>query len=71
MLPASEIKLGASVDRYAVAGLRQCMRDLSLDHGFVVARTTTRHAIGREIEVVPWDDVVARRVDFGLGGGGR
>jgi hypothetical protein len=62
-----EIKLGAAVDRHKVAGLRQCMTDLGLTKGYVIANTTERYAIGTNIEVVPWAEVVQRQVDFGLG----
>lgn len=62
-----EIKLGAAVDRHGVAGLRQCMSDLGLRKGFVVANTPEPHSIGEQIRVVPWTDVVARKFDFGLG----
>lgn len=62
-----EIKLAAAVDRHGVAGLRQCMSDLGLREGFVIANASERHAIGERIQVVPWADVVQRRVDFGLG----
>jgi len=62
-----EIKLGAAVDRHQVAGLRQCMVDLGLAKGYVIANTRTRDMIGADIEVVPWADVVARKIDFGLG----
>jgi predicted AAA+ superfamily ATPase len=62
-----EIKLSSAVDRHAVAGLRQCMKDLGLGEGYVVANITEPHTIGEGISVVPWADVVARQVDFGLG----
>jgi hypothetical protein len=62
-----EIKLGAAVDRHGVAGLRQCMSDLGLREGFVIANVREQHAIGEQIRVVPWADVVHRRIDFGLG----
>jgi len=61
-----EIKLSASVDHRAVAGLRQCMQDLSLKRGWVIARTAERRRIGRAIEVVPWHEVVARTADLGF-----
>jgi len=61
-----EIKLSASVDHRAVAGLRQCMQDLSLKRGWVIARTREGRSIGRDIEIVPWDAVVARTADLGL-----
>jgi predicted AAA+ superfamily ATPase len=66
-LVAVEIKLSASVDRHAVAGLRQCMQDLSLKHGWVIANTSERRSIGRDITVVPWNDIVTRTADIGLG----
>jgi hypothetical protein len=62
-----EIKLGAAVDRHNVAGLRQCMTDLGLTRGYVIASTKERQAIGTNIEVVPWTEVVQRQIDFGLG----
>lgn len=65
MLPI-EIKLGATVDQYAVAGLRQCMKDLSLKRGWVISTTRERRMLFRGIEVVPWNDVARGTVDFGL-----
>lgn len=59
-----EIKLGAAVDQYAVAGLRQCMKDLSLKRGWVVCTATERRAIGHGIEIIPWHDVARGKVDF-------
>jgi hypothetical protein len=61
-----EIKLGAAVDRHGVAGLRHCMSDLGLREGFVVSNAREPHSVGEQIRVVPWLDVVARKVDFGL-----
>lgn len=62
-----EIKLGAAVDRHGVAGLRQCMRDLDLHEGFVISSAREPRSIGTQIHVVPWADVVQRKIDFGLG----
>lgn len=62
-----EIKLSSVVDRHGVAGLRQCMEDLGLKRGYVIANVAEPHTIGEKISVVPWADVVARRADFGLG----
>ena len=62
-----EIKLGAAVDHYAVAGLRQFMKDLEVSKGWVVAKTTERRRLGENIEIVPWEDVVNGREDFGIG----
>ncbi len=59
-----EVKLGAAVDYHAVAGLRQCMKDLSLKYGWVVSTATERRTIGANIEVVPWDAVVRGEVDL-------
>jgi predicted AAA+ superfamily ATPase len=61
-----EIKLGSTVDQYALAGLRQCMKDLSLKHGWVVCGATERRTVGRGIEVVPWSDIAAGRVELPL-----
>lgn len=61
-----EIKLGAAFERGALRGLQQCMSDLSLRRGWVVTGSGEARSLGRGIEVVPWDDVVQRRVDFGL-----
>ena len=60
-----EVKLGAAVDHYAVAGLRRCMTDLSLKHGWVVSTATERRTIGANIEVIPWDAVVRGELDLG------
>jgi predicted AAA+ superfamily ATPase len=49
-----EIKLGASVDRHAVVGLRQCMSDLGARRGFVVYGGTERTSLGKDIELVPF-----------------
>lgn len=64
-----EIKLGAAVDRHAVAGLRQFMQDLDVPKGWVVARTPERRRLGTDIEIVPWEEVVLGGGDFGLSKG--
>jgi hypothetical protein len=66
-----EIKLGAAVDRHGIAGLRHCMSDLGLREGFVISSAREPRSIGAQIQVVPWADVVQRKVDFGLGAGSR
>jgi hypothetical protein len=43
---------------------------LGLKQGYVVSSARERYAIGADVEVVPWTDVVHRRVDFGLGARG-
>jgi hypothetical protein len=65
MLPI-EIKLGATVDQYSLAGLRQCMKDLSLKRGWVVCGAHERRMLGSGIEVVPWQDVAVGRVDMDI-----
>lgn len=62
-----EIKAGAAVAPGSVRGLRACMSDLGLDQGFVVTLGGERTRLGRDLEVVPWADVAAGGVDFGLG----
>jgi hypothetical protein len=49
-----EIKLGATVDPRSLAGLRQCMSDLSLRKGFVVYSGAERRSVTPSIELVPW-----------------
>ena len=61
-----EIKLGAAVDQYAVAGLRQCMKDLGLKRGWVVCSAREPRTIGRGIDVVPWENIARGKVDFGF-----
>jgi uncharacterized protein len=63
-----DVKSGASIDPRALAGLRQCMADLSLKRGFVVYRGTERRELGRGITLVPWDEVRDGSENFGLSG---
>lgn len=65
MLPI-KIKLGTTVDQYSLAGLRQCMKDLSLKRGWVVCGAQERRTLGSGIEVVPWRDVAAGRAELAL-----
>lgn len=62
-----EIKLGASIESRALLGLRSCMQDLGLERGWVVTSGTEARDLSNGIRTVPWADVVARKVDFGLG----
>jgi len=59
-----EIKLGASVDQYSLAGLRQCMKDLGLRRGFVVTSAREGRLLSPGVEVVPWDRIASGQVDF-------
>jgi len=59
-----EIKLGASVDRHAYAGLRQCMIDLGLRRGWVVTTSAEARALAPGIELVPWQRIAAGEIDF-------
>jgi hypothetical protein len=61
-----EIKLGAAVQARDLAGLKQCMKDLGLRRGVVIANSSEPRAIGRDIDVIPWRDVVARKADLGF-----
>ena len=59
-----EVKLGAAVDPRSLAGLRQCMADLSLKRGFVVTTGTERRSLGRAIEILPWQAIARDEVDL-------
>jgi uncharacterized protein len=59
-----EIKLGAAVDHYAVAGLRQCMKDLGLRRGWIVTTATDRRRMSAGIEIIPWADVASGQVEL-------
>lgn len=59
-----EVKLGASVDRHGVAGLRQCMSDLGLRRGLVVTSGRERRQLAPGVELVPWEDVVSGAIDL-------
>jgi hypothetical protein len=59
-----EVKLGASVDRHGMAGLRQCMSDLGLRRGFVVTTGRERRQLAPGVELVPWEDVTSGRIDL-------
>jgi hypothetical protein len=59
-----EIKLGAAVDHYAVAGLRQCMKDLGLSRGWVITTARERRRLSAGIEIIPWADVSAGRIEL-------
>lgn len=62
-----EIKLASTLDSHALRGLRQCMADLGVARGWVVTALGERTRLGKDVELVPFADVVARRCDFGLG----
>jgi len=59
-----EIKLGSSVDRHGLAGLRQCMSDLGLRRGWVVTSGREARRLAPGIELVPWDHLVAGEVEL-------
>jgi len=60
-----EVRLGAAVDPRSLAGLRQCMADLSLKRGFVVTTGEERRSVGRTIEILPWRALARGEVDIG------
>ena len=53
-----EIKLGTAVSRHNLAGLRQCMKDLGLDKGYIITRSEREEALGQGIRSIPWTDVL-------------
>ena len=57
-----EFKAGATVDRYALAGLRQCMKDLGLRRGWIVTTARERRQISAGIEIIPWAEIAAGEV---------
>lgn len=59
-----EIKLGAAVDRYAAAGLRQCMKDLGLRRGWVISTARERRRLSAGIDIVPWSEIVSGRFEL-------
>ena len=59
-----EIKLGAAVDHYGIAGLRQCMKDLDLKRGWVVTSGTERRTLAPGIDLVPWKEIAAGGVEL-------
>ncbi|MGQ0593799.1 MAG: hypothetical protein ACT4QB_14490, partial [Gammaproteobacteria bacterium] len=52
-----EIKLGSAVDRYAAAGLRQCMKDLELRRGWLISSGRERRFLAPDIEIIPWAEI--------------
>ena len=57
-----EFKAGAAVDRYSIAGLRQCMKDLGLKRGWIVSTAKERRRISAGIEIIPWAEIAAGEV---------
>jgi hypothetical protein len=59
-----EIKLGTAVDRYALSGLRQCMKDLGLSRGWVITTARERQRLSAGIEIIPWGDLVSGQIEL-------
>jgi predicted AAA+ superfamily ATPase len=59
-----EVKLGAVVDHYAIAGLRQCMKDLDLRRGWVVTTAKERRRLSPGIEIIPWTEVASGKIEL-------
>jgi predicted AAA+ superfamily ATPase len=59
-----EIKLGAAIDRYAMAGLRQCVKDLGLSRGWMVTTGRERQRLSTGIEIIPWAEVASGQIDL-------
>jgi hypothetical protein len=55
------------VSAYDAAGLRQCMKDLGLERGYLVTNGDERRTIGTDIDVVPWSQIARGEEDFGFG----
>lgn len=61
-----EIKLGSHIDLRALAGLKSCMHDLHLKRGWVVTGGGERIKLSREIELIPWTEIISGSVDLEL-----
>jgi hypothetical protein len=61
-----EIKLGAAVDPRAIVGLRRCMADLGAKRGFVVYTGDERRKADPSVELLPWVDIAAGKLDLPL-----
>jgi predicted AAA+ superfamily ATPase len=59
-----EIKLGAAVNHYVVAGLRQCMKDLGLRRGWVVTTGSERRRLSSGIDIIPWLEIASGRIEL-------
>ena len=59
-----EIKASSAVDRYAIAGLRQCMKDLGLRRGLVVSMARERRRLSTDIEIIPWSNVTSGQIEL-------
>ncbi|MBL8114301.1 MAG: DUF4143 domain-containing protein [Acidobacteria bacterium] len=59
-----EIKLGAAFSRGDLAGMRSCLADLGLRRGFIVTGSGERRSASPEIEIVPFPEIVAGRIDL-------
>jgi predicted AAA+ superfamily ATPase len=59
-----EIKLGAAIDHYGVAGLRQCLKDLGLRRGWVISTGRERRHLSPTIEVIPWSEVASGQLEL-------
>jgi len=59
-----EIKLGVAVDHYAMAGLRQCMKDLGLSRGWLITTARERQRLSADIEIIPWADVASGQIEL-------
>jgi uncharacterized protein len=59
-----EIKTGAAVNHHAVAGLRQCMKDLGLRRGWVISTARERRRLSPGIEIIPWTEIASGKLDL-------
>ena len=48
----------------AVAGLRQCMKDLGMRRGWVVSTVHERRRLSPAIEVIPWAEIASGHIEL-------
>jgi predicted AAA+ superfamily ATPase len=59
---AVEVKHGVEVGGHDTAGLRQCMKDLDLEKGFIVTRGNSVRRLGAGIISLPWEGIVTGEI---------
>jgi hypothetical protein len=59
-----EIKLGSSVDRRGLSGLRQCMSDLDLRRGWVLTSAREARRLAPGVELVSWEKLASGQVEL-------
>jgi predicted AAA+ superfamily ATPase len=49
---------------HVLAGLRKCMKDLGLRRGWVVTTAKERRRLSAGIEIIPWAELPAGRIEL-------